>query len=274
MFCGDFIDRGPQIRDVITIVRSMVEQQAAHAVMGNHEFNAIAWHTEVPGQPGTWFRTHSERHNRQHQATLDQLDEVDMQAALEWFRQLPIALDLGPIRVVHACWDSEYIDVLDAAMATLGRFGPELLTEAVDGSHPTGIAVERVLKGPEAALPADVAVTDKEGQMRRRVRIRWFESPNDRTLGSYSFPQTASLDAVPVGDDVQPCPYPPDAVPLFIGHYWMRSHDDPLLLPNLACLDLSVAKGGVLCGYRFNGESQLRHESLVKVPARSPQAVP
>ncbi len=37
VFLGDFIDRGPQQRRVIEIVRSMVESGNALAVMGNHE---------------------------------------------------------------------------------------------------------------------------------------------------------------------------------------------------------------------------------------------
>jgi hypothetical protein len=45
IFVGDFIDRGPaQIRSV-NIVRRMTDAGAAHAVMGDHELNAIAWHT-------------------------------------------------------------------------------------------------------------------------------------------------------------------------------------------------------------------------------------
>lgn len=37
IFVGDFIDRGPQITQVLKIVRPMVEARAALAVMGNHE---------------------------------------------------------------------------------------------------------------------------------------------------------------------------------------------------------------------------------------------
>ena len=43
IFVGDFIDRGPQQREVLRISRSMCKAGAAMAVMGNHEFNAIGW---------------------------------------------------------------------------------------------------------------------------------------------------------------------------------------------------------------------------------------
>ena len=45
VFLGDYIDRGPQNRRVIEIVRSMTETGQAIALMGNHEFNAICYHT-------------------------------------------------------------------------------------------------------------------------------------------------------------------------------------------------------------------------------------
>ena len=45
IFLGDFIDRGPQQSEVVDLVRRMVEAGTAHAVIGNHEFNAIAYYT-------------------------------------------------------------------------------------------------------------------------------------------------------------------------------------------------------------------------------------
>jgi hypothetical protein len=44
IFVGDFIDRGPQQREILRIARSMCEAGAARAVMGNHEFNTIGTH--------------------------------------------------------------------------------------------------------------------------------------------------------------------------------------------------------------------------------------
>ena len=60
LFVGDFVDRGPAIGEVIEIVRTMVDADDALAVMGNHEYNAIAFHTPVPGKQDAWFRAHSE----------------------------------------------------------------------------------------------------------------------------------------------------------------------------------------------------------------------
>jgi hypothetical protein len=59
VFVGDFIDRGPQIRETLAVVRPMVQRGSALAVMGNHEFNALCYHTPDPHQSGSFLRPHS-----------------------------------------------------------------------------------------------------------------------------------------------------------------------------------------------------------------------
>ena len=58
-------------------------------------------------------------------------------------------------------------------------------------------------------------------------------------------------------------PYPPEAKPVFVGHYWMKGNRPELLAPNVACVDWSVAKGGFLYAYRWDGEQQLQSENFV-----------
>ena len=54
IFLGDFIDRGQKLREhkeLLGIVMEMVRSGNALSVIGNHEFNALAYHTEVDGTP-------------------------------------------------------------------------------------------------------------------------------------------------------------------------------------------------------------------------------
>ena len=44
IFLGDYIDRGPNIRETLHIVKDMCEAGSAFAIMGNHEFNFLAYH--------------------------------------------------------------------------------------------------------------------------------------------------------------------------------------------------------------------------------------
>lgn len=113
IFLGDFIDRGPDQREVIDIVRPMIESGAALAVMGNHEFNAVAYFTPDTANPGQYLREHNRRHQRQHQAFLDAYDgRDDYEDVIEWFRTLPMWLELPGLRVVHACWDDFLMSAL------------------------------------------------------------------------------------------------------------------------------------------------------------------
>jgi hypothetical protein len=67
----------------------------------------------------------------------------------------------------------------------------------------------------------------------------------------------------------QAAPYPADAKPVFIGHYWLSATRPTLLAENVACLDFSVAKGGMLCAYRWEREKKLTNEHFVWVAAVS-----
>ena len=66
IFLGDFIDRGPKIRQVLEIVRPMIESGAALAVMGNHELNAIAYYQLDPENPGQHLRPRNAKNTGQH----------------------------------------------------------------------------------------------------------------------------------------------------------------------------------------------------------------
>ena len=68
IFLGDYIDRGPKVREVLLTVRAMVEAGDALAIMGNHEYNAVCYNT--PDGKGDWLRGHREGNNRQVTATL------------------------------------------------------------------------------------------------------------------------------------------------------------------------------------------------------------
>ena len=51
LFVGDFIDRGPKIRETLAIVKAMVESGNAIALMGNHEYNALCFHFQETERP-------------------------------------------------------------------------------------------------------------------------------------------------------------------------------------------------------------------------------
>jgi hypothetical protein len=235
----------------------MVDAGDALAVMGNHEYNAIAFHTAMPGKPNQWFREHSDKNRKQHQATLDQLSSRELDDAIAWFQTLPVTLELDGLRVVHAAWRDQPIAVIDRALQSLGRFTPEFLAESERKNSDLHAAIEDVLKGPELKLPAGRSIVDKAGHSRNTVRVKWYEPPNERTYRGYHFgsDDVPDLEIDPVLLDGM-VGYPEDAPPVFVGHYWLTGTPNPLAA-NVACTDYSVAKGGKLVAYRWDGETVL-----------------
>lgn len=281
VFVGDLIDRGSRQVDTVTIVRSMVEAGAARATMGNHEFNAIAWMTEDPEQPGTWLRSRKgepgQRHRHQHVEFLHQVGEDSAQhlEIVDWFRTLPMWLDLGGLRVAHACWHDDSLAVLPVVSPDT-PISVDFMVRAHDrppegeeGGSAEYHAVETVLKGPE--MPVPEPYFDKDGHPRTHARIRWW----DRKAATMR--QLAEIPPKSRGKGGGPYPPLPDVpstaadayrydgdVPVAFGHYW-RTEATPVVEPRAVCVDYSAVRRGHLAAYRWDGESTVDASKLVKV---------
>lgn len=265
IFLGDFVDRGPEQIETVNIARNMVENGKALAVMGNHEFNAVAWATEDPKNPGDYLRPHIEKNLHQHHAFLDQVGEgSDLhQTMIEWFKTLPVYLELPDLRVVHACWHPEHLATIDRYTDSENCLLPEAWEQASREGTEAYEAIETLLKGLEIPLPRDHHFLDKYNHKRTNIRTKWWQQ------GEVTY---RDLAMVP-GDAIDQIPHEPVAShilpgydgkkPLFVGHYWMKGEPEPLN-EHIACLDYSVAgdAGGKLCAYRFTGETTLRKQNF------------
>jgi len=258
IFLGDFIDRGPQIRQVLDVVRPMIEGGKALAVMGNHEFNALAFHTKHMEREDAFLRTRDNKNIRQHGQTILQLTDTHLTDSINWFATLPMWLDLDGLRVVHACWDDEAIATIKSNRPGNEAITSQFLHAAATPGTLLFDAVETVLKGKEVELPEGRYFLDKDGHSRTATRTRWYASAAGQTYRTYALTDKLDFD-----DELMPevirtaVPYPPDAKPLFVGHYWLSGEHPELLAENIACVDYSVAKGGFLCAYRWQGEQKL-----------------
>jgi hypothetical protein len=250
----------------------MVDAGAALAVMGNHELNAIAWHTRDPDDSRDYLRSHySDRYGaknyKQHIAFLREVEGTPQhKEIIDWFLTLPVFLDLPGIRVVHACWHQNYMDFLAEHLTPDGRLTETVMVQATrepedeaekDTPEPTIFkAIEALLKGVEVPLPAPHVFRDKDGHERNRVRVRWWDNEAKDYRRAAMLPAEERV-AFPVD------PVPSHAVighdggkPVFIGHYWLTG--TPTLLSNkVACLDYSIANKGKLVAYRWDGEPTL-----------------
>lgn len=279
LFVGDFVDRGPaQVRSV-DIVRRMVEAGSAQAVLGNHELNAIAWHTPDPKHPGEYLRPHDRppygKGNRQQHAQF--LAEVEPRPALhaeiiDWFLTLPLWLDLPELQLVHACWHGPWIDWLSPQLDGGCRLTRRLLVAATEepekaekdnGTPSVFKAVEAVTKGITLPLPAGHSFIDKDGNVQDRVRIRWWNqnATTYRSAAMLSPAHSAALPDLPLPEHVR---LRVGNKPVFFGHYWLTGTPS-LETDRCACLDYSAGKGGALVAYRFDGECALSREKFVWV---------
>lgn len=272
VFVGDLIDRGPRQLDVLNIVRRMVDAGHARAVMGNHEFNAIGYAVRDPGS-GDFLRPRNVKNTRQHEAFLAEtgVDTPLHREWVDWFRGLPMALDLGGLRVVHAWWN-------DAARAavTAARSGEEAVLddETVRRMYldPDLLAARKLLTcGVERELPDGVHVVDKEGhrhgEMRLAVWRHWATRLRDIALVPRG--QEAGVPDLAIPNDLALEPI--EGPPVLFGHHWF-SGPPSLETPKVACLDWSAAKDGPLVAYRWDGEDALQHDRLVAVGGKLPVA--
>jgi hypothetical protein len=238
----------------------------ASAVLGNHEFNAIAWAT--PNNEGGFLRAHSEKNAEQHAEFLSQLGEgsPEYRDAIDWFRQLPVWLELPNLRVVHACWHEPSRAVLKPYLDSENCFTEAGLWEALKRGSQAYVAAEILLKGPEERLPRGMSFVEKSGHKRHEVRLRWWD-PDATTFKEAAIGIDDRLEELPDVKITTNFQYL-DSTPVLFEHYWMPG-EPTITHSTAACLDFSVAREGYLTAYRWSGERMLSLDHLERVPARS-----
>jgi hypothetical protein len=238
----------------------MVEADQAYALMGNHEYNAICFHTTKPAEPHRWMRSRTDKNLHQHIETLYQFRDhrKEWDEHLEWFSRLPLWLDLSGVRAVHAAWHSESMDVVREYSAEGNRLTADLLEAATIRGNREFSALQNILKGPEIPLPQGTMFADKDGNERTEMRIRWWLDAATMTYGELGLGQhDGAGNAQPDASLTERYRGYDDGIPVFFGHYWLRGDRPEVFGPKIACLDYSVASGGFLTAYTWEGEEEL-----------------
>lgn len=262
LFVGDYIDRGPNIRETLQIVRNMVENNQATALMGNHEYNAICFNLEKEG--GGHLRPHTIKNIGQHYETLKafQNKQLEYNEYVQWFLTLPVFFETENFRSVHACWDNYNIELIKQKLNG-NILNKQQIYEAEKTGTTFNSAIMDTLKGKELALPTEYTFKDKDENIRKDIRIRWWVDPQNKTFKDICVEPNQNLpeEKVMLGNNHF---YSPNDKPVFFGHYWLKGK--PIqFTKNVCCVDFSVAKKGFLVAYRFDGEQVLDDKKLVFV---------
>ncbi|MGD9417370.1 MAG: metallophosphoesterase [Verrucomicrobiota bacterium JB025] len=273
LFLGDLIDPKPGhalpggVRATLRAVKAMIDAGHALCIMGNHELNAIYFHSKGPD--GKCLRIRGSKNITMHQGTLDDFPDYDdptsewQQIWIPWMKRLPFFLELGGFRAVHATWHPEFVErLIDRTFEDEAFF-----IAASNKFTPEGEALETLLKGVEVKLPKGIGFYGHTGVWHKKIRARWWELP-DSGIGydGLVFPANPSIPSDPVSEEsfAQIPGYALDAPPVFIGHFF-KPADSPAHPErhNVACLDHSAAKEGPLVAYRWKGEARIKPEHYI-----------
>jgi hypothetical protein len=265
LFVGDYIVRGPKIKETLQMVRAMVDSGNAIALMGNHEYNALCFHFQEAD--GGHLRKHLIKNIIQHYDTLKQFQnkQKEYEDYLEWFKTLPLFYETENLKAVHACWDNKNIEFLRRTLVN-DRLTDDLIYQSVKKGTEINEAIDQTLKGKELIMPNGLSFTDKDGTRRREIRIKWWEDPASMTYQSISVEPIENLPDLPIDfSELKTSDFYSDHdKKVFFGHYWLKG-EPSLYKENICCLDYSVAKGGKLVAYRLNGETVLDSKNLTYV---------
>jgi hypothetical protein len=203
VFLGDLTDRGPDSPTVVTLVQSLVEAGRAQCVLGNHDLNILL---NLEKYDNWWFFGKAfYKDDRLVPQVL--ADDATREMVTKFFRTLPLALERDGLRVVHARWHQEMIEVARAATCTVTLYEeyrcaidddhlsrPDLDKIDRDLEHQNRNPVKLLTSGPEERIDPPFK---ESGKLRHEKRVDWWKRYCDRQVcvfGHYSIPSTVSRE--------------------------------------------------------------------------------
>jgi hypothetical protein len=184
VFLGDLTDRGPDSPAVVELVRDLMLRGRAQCVLGNHELNVL----RRQHRPDTAWLFDTDTPYNHHGIPVPQVRATLAQkrAFLRFFQDLPVALERADLRIVHACWDDDAIDLLRShvdVMEVYEQHHQRILLElrhagphdevGVALAHQNDNPVRLLTSGPEhRAEPALVV----NGKPRHQLRVPWWRN--------------------------------------------------------------------------------------------------
>lgn len=263
IFVGDFINRGSEIRKTIRIIRTMVEGENAYAILGNHEINAILFHLKDKGG-----KPLVKEPRKNYLSLFKTINEFlaypdELKSNLKWMRQLPLFLDFGDLRAVHACWSGTAVKIVNSAYQE-DRSRKSIFREYYKNpKSELSKSISVLTKGIDFKMPGDIKVINNKGIAPRSFRLRWWENPEGITFKQMSFESKFELPNYTLPKEILPETffYSENEPIVFFGHF-CRAHGPHIINNNLCCVDSCVSGTKILTAYSWNGEKVLTNQNL------------
>ena len=226
VFIGDLCDRGPDSAGVIRKVRELVEQGRALAILGNHEINLLA--NDAKDGSG-WFFNSREASDTQFYAPFSRASAQERPEIRDFLCQLPLAIRMPGLRIVHAAWDPASIDMIASIpRGHILEFIHEQqlrLVQAAQADDLYGRYLAELdrwgkqLEDPDDPPPYLDAVADYESLEQRLNPIKRLTSGIEARSPQpfFSGNRWRYSDRTPWWNE------DPDPTPVLIGHYWRLS---------------------------------------------------
>ena len=266
VFVGDFINRGPQIRKSVKIVRKMVENGNARAILGNHELYALI--VDAGKKSNTQLIKTPKKNFTSVFKALGEFTsrKEEWDSHMKWMRTLPFFIETEDLRFVHACWSDSAIEYLKNVLPP-GKIKRKVFRELY--KHPDSELSKNIwltTKGVYFKMPGDLKVKNNKGVIPQSFRTRWWQEPTGMTFRDLSFESKYELPEYSVPEQLLPkhYPYTPDKPPVFFGHY-CRGNGPFLISSNICCIDSCVTGKKMLSAYRWEGEKELTENNLIQV---------
>ena len=224
VFLGDLCDRGPDSFAVIYFVKQLIKRGLAQCLLGNHEINVLRG---SPKNGNGWFFERD--HDRDNGRYVDSARVTEAQRAeiREFFATLPLTLQRDDLRLVHAAWLSDHVDLVadepeqQAVLDLYHRY--EQHTE----THVAAIGLKRAVEEEyrrygerltdiQASVPLlpSLGEYDETYQMSNPVRVLTSGVEQCTTTPFFTSGRWRMVERVRWWDAYD------DAVPVIVGHYW------------------------------------------------------
>jgi len=190
VFLGDLVDRGPDSPGVVRWVARLIDAGRAECVLGNHDFNLMLGHQK---QGNLWFFGQAEAIGGGRRPTPAVLaDAATRREVLTFFSKLPLVLHRPGLRIVHACWHADMVQLAacESDVASFyrryersidQRLAIDTSQDAVDRAlqHQNLNPVKMLTSGPEERADQPY---HSGGRLRHERRVPWWHCYREQAL--------------------------------------------------------------------------------------------